>query len=210
MRQRRSPSRHVLATCGPPCLNTPLTILSPPFHLRVPRAVPCRAQELVKAHNGDIWVESQEGKGSSFTFTLQLAKPIGRFSVDDAGTSIEAGSTPSTEDVSAAGAAAAAGTRSLTTTNRRAFLEARDSAGQTGGDDKSDPLQKYSESPFEGGARAGWCCLVVAWPSASFLGDCVRAWCVSWGGNGSCHGRNAGIIRGRSGLRCAHTWVLWL
>lgn len=33
------------------------------------------AKEIVKAHGGDIWVESEVGKGSSFTFALPLHDP---------------------------------------------------------------------------------------------------------------------------------------
>jgi two-component system phosphate regulon sensor histidine kinase PhoR len=31
------------------------------------------AKHIVQAHSGDIWVESQEGKGSTFTFSLPIA-----------------------------------------------------------------------------------------------------------------------------------------
>lgn len=34
----------------------------------------CTPQELVKAHGGEIWVESQETRGSSFTFLLPLVR----------------------------------------------------------------------------------------------------------------------------------------
>jgi len=36
------------------------------------------AKGLVQAHEGQIWVESERGKGSTFTFTLRVAVPEGR------------------------------------------------------------------------------------------------------------------------------------
>jgi len=36
------------------------------------------AKELIEAHDGSIWVESQPGKGSTFTFTLPLHRPLCR------------------------------------------------------------------------------------------------------------------------------------
>jgi two-component system phosphate regulon sensor histidine kinase PhoR len=31
------------------------------------------AKHIVQAHDGDIWVESKEGKGSTFTFSLSIS-----------------------------------------------------------------------------------------------------------------------------------------
>ncbi len=42
------------------------------LHLSGP--APATAQELVKAHGGEIWVESTEHKGSQFTFTMMSAR----------------------------------------------------------------------------------------------------------------------------------------
>jgi signal transduction histidine kinase len=36
---------------------------------------------LVEAHRGRVWVESEEGRGSCFTFTLPLAAPTARSSL---------------------------------------------------------------------------------------------------------------------------------
>ncbi|GLC39538.1 Hexokinase-3 [Pleodorina starrii] len=66
-------------------------------------------QELVKAHGGTINVSSIEGKGSAFTFTLPLARAMGRESLEEAKAAAQReGSLVSTQDGSTSATATAA------------------------------------------------------------------------------------------------------
>ncbi|GIL60978.1 hypothetical protein Vafri_15766 [Volvox africanus] len=68
-------------------------------------------QELVKAHGCTINVSSIEGKGSAFTFTLPLARAMGRESLEEARAAAQRGSSLAgcTQDGSAAGLSGASG-----------------------------------------------------------------------------------------------------